>query len=448
MNDAPSTRTLARGAELVPRYGVRPLVVLSALLAVNAANRSMLAVVVKEVQASFALSDSAMGALGGAISLVAAAGVLPLGALADRATRTWMIGAAMLIAALAGGLSGAARTFAQLAIARGAVALADAMQAPASFSLLADYYPARQRGRIMALNQLGFLLGMLLAFGAGSLLAQAMGYRAALAVWALPSLVVAIFAGRLPEPARGAQDAAGPTSPALVAERGAANAAVEPRRSGGFIEIFRIRTFSVLLAVLALVQFTPLGLSFWAVKLFEDLHGLSKTQASGVISLLVVGGIVGGVGGGLLTDSLRRRGRQAARVEVTIACAVVTPLLFAPAFAARSLPVAVAFFGIGAVTCSAPFAPIAAAVADTVISELRGRATAIRSITLAMVGAAAPAVIGLLSDAIGLRAALLVTLPLSAIGGLVGTFALRSYAPDAIAVEVHARTTQARVPSP
>jgi MFS family permease len=75
-------------------------------------------------------------------------------------------------------------------------------------------------------------------------------------------------------------------------------------------------------------------------------------------------------------------------------------------------------FALGAVTLTMPNAPLAALRADVVHPDLRGRASSVGALLSATAAAASPLVIGLLSDAFGLRAALLVLLPVMGLGGL------------------------------
>ena len=122
--------------------------------------------------------------------------------------------------------------------------------------------------------------------------------------------------------------------------------------------------------------------------------------------------------GGRLGDCLVARGRPAGRVEVAAVAQVVGVLLLVPAFAVDGTAAMLVLFAAGAVTLTMPNAPLAALRADVIHPDLRGRAAAVQAVLFAGAAAASPLVIGLISDAIGLRGALLVVLPLMGVGGI------------------------------
>src|SRR5262249_38299017 len=147
-------------------------------------------------------------------------------------------------------------------------------------------------------------------------------------------------------------------------------------------------------------------------------HHLSLTKATAATSLLAVGAIVGMLWGGRLGDRLVGAGRPAGRGEVAAAAQIVGGLLLVPAFAVHSTLAVLLLVGFGAVTLTMPNGPLAALRADVLHPDIRGRAAAIQSVLYAAAAAASPLVIGLISDSIGLRGALLVVLPLMGVGGI------------------------------
>lgn len=400
-----------------------PLVLLTAVLAVDQADRYLLSAVFPLLKDDFRLTDGQLGSLSAAFLLVATAGSLPFGVLVDRTVRTRVAawGAALWSAAMLA--SGLATSYGSLFVARMGLGVAESSYTPASFSLLTDYYPVEERSRVLGIYQVGSVLGFL-GLPIGGLIATHWGWRAAFDLYALMGFVVAALVWRLHEPPRGAADgmrvAAAPTEPrSRYAELPAWSA---------FLFVLRIPSVTISLLTNALAIFFTSGLGIWATTFLVRYHHLSLTKATAATSLLAVGAIIGMLWGGRLGDRLVARGRPAGRVEVAAAAQIVGVFLLVPAFAVHSTPLMLVLFALGAVTLTMPNAPLAALRADVVHPDLRGRAASVGAVLSAGAAAASPLVIGLLSDRIGLRGALLVVLPLMAVGGV----ALAALGPAAV----------------
>src|SRR5205085_1441078 len=68
-------------------------------------------------------------------------------------------------------LAGMARTFLQLFLVRSVLGIGEAGYAPASLSLLGDYFPKGHRGRILSYWSMGTLIGAAIGFTLGVLVA-------------------------------------------------------------------------------------------------------------------------------------------------------------------------------------------------------------------------------------------------------------------------------------
>ena len=390
-----------------------PLVVLTAVLTVDQADRYLLSAVFPLLKDDFGLSDAQLGSLSAAFLLVATAGSLPFGVLVDRTVRTRVAawGAALWsVAMLATSL---ATSYVGLFGARMGLGVAESSYTPASFSLLTDYYSVEERSRVLGIYQVGSVLGFL-GLPIGGLIATHWGWRAAFDLYALAGFVVAMLVWRLEEPKRGAADglreSLAPTLPRSVFAQMPALPA--------FRFVLRIPSVTISLLTNALAIFFTSGLGIWATTFLVRYHHLSLTKATAATSLLAVGAIAGMLWGGRLGDRLVARGRVAGRVEVAAAAQVAGVLLLVPAFAVRSTPLMLVLFAAGAVTLTMPNAPLAALRADVVHPDLRGRAAAVQAVLSAGAAAASPLVIGVLSDSIGLRGALLAVLPMMGVGGV------------------------------
>ena len=390
----------------------RPLVLLTAVLAVDQADRYLLSAVFPLLKDDFGLSDTQLGSLSAAFLLVATAGSVPFGILVDRTIRTRVAAWGAALWSMAMLATGLATSYPALFLSRMGLGVAESSYTPASFSLLTDYYSVEERSRVLGIYQVGAVLGFA-GLPLGGFIATHWGWRAAFDLYALAGFVVAVLVWRLHEPKRGAADGLRESvAPTVPRSPYAAMSAVP-----AFRYVLRTPSVTISLVTNGLAIFFTSGLGIWATTFLVRYHHLSLTKATAATSLLAIGAIIGMIWGGRLGDRLVARGRPAGRVEVAAAAQVVGVLLLVPAFAVHGTAVMLVLFAFGAVTLTMPNAPLAALRADVIHPDLRGRAAAAQSIVFAGAAAASPLVIGLISDVIGLRGALLVILPLMAVGG-------------------------------
>src|SRR5438874_5580180 len=183
------------------------LLVLFAINLMNFFDRQIIGGVGEGIRREWALSDTALGLLGTVFTLLYAVVGLPLGRLSDRKQRRTILAAGVFLWSLLTALSGIARSFAQLIVARLGVGVGEATCSPASTSLIGDYFPTTQRARAIAIWMLGLPLGLGLANGAGGWILQNWGWRNAFYIAAVPGLFCAIAALRMREPPRGMVEA-------------------------------------------------------------------------------------------------------------------------------------------------------------------------------------------------------------------------------------------------
>jgi len=124
----------------------------------------------------------------------------------DRKQRRLILSGGVFVWSLLTALSGAARSFSQLIIARLGVGVGEATCSPASTSLIGDLVPTSQRARAVAVWMLGLPLGLGLANGAGGWILQNWGWRNAFYVAAIPGILCALLALGITEPPRGKKE--------------------------------------------------------------------------------------------------------------------------------------------------------------------------------------------------------------------------------------------------
>jgi MFS family permease len=344
-----------------------------------------------------------------------------------------------------------------LVVARLGVGVVEA-NGPAAVSLLSDYYPVRNRAKMMGLYNSGGLVGATIGLGVGGVMVDAFGWRAAFWMW-IPFGILAVFLLlRAPEPRRGDQDVDFHHELAdhieSMDEADAIGLAPKlelppPPRVGdldyatagwreAFHEVLKIRSMWFGVFALTISQSLLNGLGFWGVEYFKRVFGLSASQAGAYAVLFGLGAAVGVVAGGFVSDRLLRRGIINARVYVVAFSSMLATALFFPAFVSTTFAITLPLFLVGGVFLTLPLAPADAMLSDVVVAPLRGRAASMRSVVRSLSGLA-PLIIGWLSSLTDLRTALIIFTPLYAVGGFVMLAAARTYPADLAFVVAESR---------
>ena len=180
------------------------LAVLFFINALNFFDRQIIGAVGEPIRKEFGLSDSALGALNVAFTLIYAFVGLPLGKLADKFERRKILSVGVLIWSVFTAASGLANSFWQIFALRLGVGIGEASCAPAANSLIGDYFPATKRAKATSVFMLGLPVGLALSFYVSGAVAKEYGWRSAFFVAGLPGLLCVIFAFFIREPIRGA----------------------------------------------------------------------------------------------------------------------------------------------------------------------------------------------------------------------------------------------------
>lgn len=397
----------------------------------NYADRYVLSAVLPKMQLDLHLNDLDAGLLGSSFLIVYALATLPLGVWGDRSVRKNIVGLCVSIWSVATVLAGLARNFAQLFTVRSVLGIGEAGYAPASLSLLGDYFPKAHRGRVLSYWSMGTLLGAAIGFTLGGVIAEHLGWRWAFYIVGLPGLLCAFLAWRMAEPARGAFD---------TEAEGETNAKSEPALHGGIgsnfgltaRKLLGIPTYWVLVGALVFSFFTIGGTSFWLTKYIVEAFGLQLSVAGLLAGLvLVIGGLVGTVVGGWLADAFQKRLPEG-RLLVATGGLLLGALLVLAALLCHVLWLFMVTFILAAITLNFCTGPLNAVIQDVIAPDMRSTAIGLSLLLAHLLGdAAAPLAIGALSDKVSLGPAMLLTAPTGLfIGGLICLFGLRTVARD------------------
>ncbi|HSW20591.1 MAG TPA: MFS transporter [Ramlibacter sp.] len=291
MNDSPQRAAPAPRAPS-PRY---TLALLTALSALSFMDRQILAVLTQPVKVEFGLTDLQVGLVTG-LGFALTFGLLgvPLGRWADRHERRGLIVFCRGLGGALAGLGAMATGFWSLMLTRSGSAVSDAGGNPASMSMVADLFPIEQRSRAMSVFATGGSIGALMALLGGSWLAQAYGWRAALALVGCFTLALTCLLWlTVGEPARGG-----------LAPTAAVGA---PAPHGAVRTIWRTPVTRWLIVAAAFVLLAGYSFGAWNTALLVRYHGLTLQSAGWVSGAAALAAMAGGLVSGALTDALARR---------------------------------------------------------------------------------------------------------------------------------------------
>lgn len=127
-------------------------------------DRYILGLLVEPIKADMGLTDVQIGLLlGPAFAIFYATMGLPLGWLADRWRRTWLVGIGIFLWSAATAASGLAKNFWHLFVARMAVGVGEATLSPCAMSIISDSFPKHKRGKPIAVYTAALSIGSAIA---------------------------------------------------------------------------------------------------------------------------------------------------------------------------------------------------------------------------------------------------------------------------------------------
>lgn len=434
-----------------------PLVALALVNFIDAIDTSVLRGVLPILEDEWGLSDLQLGMLGFAFIFVNTLAAIPSGWIADHYRRTRVIGYTMLSWSALSALAAGALNFAHLFAARGMLGFGQAIDDPASTSLLGDFYPARQRGRIFSVQQVTNFLGAGIGIALGGLIASTLGWRWAFLLVGVPGSTIAYLVFRLRDPLRGEADRIERGEP--LVEDPATKARSRDESMGQFVRrafsdlvsemrvIFGIRTMRYILVGVSTLLFTVSGVGYWLAIYHDRYSNMTEAQATGVTAgVLALGGIIGTIWGGSLADRVFSRGPKGRIVLVATGIMVCTGL-FLVSWSMPSVPVRIVLQFFGVLSITSAFPGLRAAMMDVVPAQSRGVGASAFALTSAVFGTAlAPPLVGALSDATSLLGAFYIVTPPIFIGTFILLRARNTIEDDAAAmVQAMFRTAEAAV---
>jgi MFS family permease len=369
------------------------VVVLFAINILNFYDRHVPGALVEPMRKEFHLNDTQIGLLGSAFIWIYAIVGVPLGRLADSASRKKLLAWGVVIWTALTASAGLAHTYALLLFSRVGVGVGEAACAPTATSWLGDLFPAAKRSRVLALFMLGVPVGGALGYFFSGPLAEAYGWRAAMVFAAVPALLLVPALLTLQEPLRGASE----LHPA-------------PLSRASMWNVLRIPTLWWIIASGALLNFNAYAFATFLPAFLSRVHGLSLARsgvATGIVYL--AGGVSGGTIAGYLGDSIVHRRKDGRLLYAAVLALLAIPFACAGILRpAGSLYLAMAFLALTYAALTTYYGLVYSAIQDLVAPNQRGSVMAIYFMAMYMCGASfGPLLTGKLSDVLAHRAAAL-----------------------------------------
>jgi MFS family permease len=372
------------------------------------------------------LTDADLGSLMSAFLLVYTLTAPVFGALGDRRSRPRLIALGVALWSFATALSGFAVGYVSLLAARASVGVGEAAYVTIAPSLLSDYFPARQRGRVMAVFFCAIPVGSALGFEVGGLVDQHYGWRDAFFVAGVPGLLLAALCLLLRDPPRGSQD------------RGASTTPAGPRSAPGHLSrdtwtaygrLMHNRPYVLTVLGYAAYTFAVGGLAVWMPAFLERSRGIPRSEATVSFGAIVmITGLVGTFIGGWLGDYWARYSRQAYLWLSAIATLAAAPFVWL-ALSTGSHVTYLVCMVTGQLLLFMSTGPINAVTVNLVSPTERATAISLQVFAIHLLGdALSPPLIGALSDHSSLAQAVQIVPAAVVIGGCIWAWAARTQA--------------------
>ena len=379
-------------SRLSPAIGT--LILLICLNLLNYIDRYILPGAQSLVQKEYGWSDQAMGALTTALFFVYMFTAPLTGWLGDRFSRKPLIIAGAVLWSLATLFTAWVHDYWTLYLRHALVGVGEATFGIFAPSVLSDFYPARDRNRILSIFYLAIPVGGAIGYLAGGTLGTFYGWRAPFFLCAIPGLVVATLywaIGR--EPTRGKSD---------HIQQDASRATV--------LGLFHNGAFLTATLGLAAWTFAVGGISTWVPTFLHRSLGLTVAKSSFVVSAITaIDGIAGTAVGGWIAQRWLRTNHRALYLVSFWSVALTLPfgamVFFGPskdAIPALFLAEFFLFLNTG---------PLNAAIVNSVSFSVRATAISVNLFCIHFLGDTfSPQIIGAVSDRTNLRLALGLTL--------------------------------------
>ena len=365
---------------------------LAVVYTLNFLDRQIVSILAEPIRKDLDLDDTQLGLLSGIVFAIFYTGFgIPVGWLADRVRRVWIISGACALWSLFTALCGTATSFVQLALYRMGVGIGEAGGSPPSYSLISDYFKPEERGTALAIYSLGVPAGSMFGSALGGWIAAEHGWRMAFFVMGVPGILLALTVLLVVrEPRRGGLD--------KLLEGQTEHAKPPPiwAAIGGF---FSNRTLALTALASGLSAFVGYAALTWNPPFLMRVKGMRLEEVATYYSLVLgITGMIGTFAAGWIADKLGAKDRRWFAWIPAIAFAITIPFWFGIVYA-PTWQIALICIAVPALLNNCYLAPALAVVQNAVPPNRRTISGAVLLFVLNLIGlGAGPVYIGRISD--------------------------------------------------
>ena len=403
--------------------GASMIVLLLLLYVIEEFQRVALLVLGPDIQTSLDISDTVLLGLisfGGVILVLA---TLPFAWLADRYSRTKVLG----IAAAVWGAFGVAMGFVvnafQMGIASGGTGIGAAANIPIAPSLIADQYPIGIRTRMFAAQTLGRPIGQVVGpLVAGGIVAIAGtenegSWRWVFWMFGIPAAMLAVAFVLKKDPARGRNE-----QEAVFGADVAKNAVDDGpvRLSAAMARLKKVRTFYFLIVGIGVLGFALVAVPATFNLMLKDVYGYDAPERGWIMSVTWAVSVLAIPIAGRYGERLFRRNPPSA-LKLMGASILLYGVSLTIGLRFEQAGILIAFFAIGNAFQGMAFTQMGPTISAVVPYQMRAQAFAMVGVYIFLMGGFFGGLLtGALSDAFGQRTALTVVVPpAAALGGIL-----------------------------
>jgi MFS family permease len=285
----------------------------------NFLDRQLLSILAKPIQDTLHVTDGQLGLIGGLyFAFFYCFIAIPVGWIADKTNRVWVLSLACAIWSGATMACGFAANYSQLVVARMTVGFGEAGGVPPSYALVSDYFPPGRRGTALGIYNLGPPIGTALGIAFGASIAAAFNWRDAfIALGAVGFFAAIAVLVTVREPVRGGLDG-------TQASTG---------KSGFWHTLTMFFSHrALMLAALGsgATQFITYGVGNFTTLFLMREKGMTLGEVAVWYALVVGIGMTGGIFiSGRLIDRFTRRSKQAYALVPAISLILAIPFYLA-----------------------------------------------------------------------------------------------------------------------
>ena len=363
------------------------LAMLTLVYVFNFIDRQLLVILQESIKKELHLSDTQLGMLSGftfAIFYVTLG--IPIARFADKRNRRNTVAASLGLWSIMTAVSGSAKNFIQLLLARIGVGVGEAGGSPPAHAMISDYFPPGKRSTALSIYSTGIYFGILIGFLMGGYLNQHLGWRVAFFAIGIPGVVFSLlFFVTVKEPRRGATDQA---------------LQQDTHTLGQVLQrLYSSKTFVWLALATGLHVFCIYGLLNWAPSFLIRLHAMKSSGVGAVLGpVFGIGGAIGSFAGGALTDHFGHTNKRR-YLTIPAYCIIASVIFAAGALFISNTPVSILCLGCCAALQSTYLGPSIAVAHSLVPASMRALTSAILFLVLNLIGLGfGPLAVGWVSD--------------------------------------------------